>query len=221
MHSNQWKFQSVVISNVDVVFPWKLIGVFFWFYQSNIDRNWITERIWSLIYQLNSNRRRQRKSKVSNPHLERSFTIVAVILTDRPLFRKRLQIHPEASSSRETTKIIKRKRSQFPRSVRNVKPDRQTLRENDRVQGKRLCDRPHCAFFSGLTLVKIGHPFRSREWIGPGKMNIWVQYEQILSMDLWEKSKKLLKLPFLPTLADRFWHLRFHIASPSIPDDLI
>ena len=127
-----------------MVFPWKLIGVFFWFYQSNIDRNWITERIWSLIYQLNSNRRRQRKSKVSNPHLERSFTIVAVILTDRPLFRKRLQIHPEASSSRETTKIIKRKRSQFPRSVRNVKPDRQTLRENDRVQGKRLCDRPHC-----------------------------------------------------------------------------
>ena len=129
-----------------MVFPWKLSGVLFWFYQSNIDRNWITERIWSLIYQLNSNRRRQRKSKVSNPHLERSFTIVAVFLTERPLFRKRLQIHPEASSSssREMTEIIKRKRSQFPRSVRNVKPDRQTLRENERSSPREETVRPHC-----------------------------------------------------------------------------
>ena len=59
-------------------------------------------------------------------------------------------------------------------------------------------------FFSNNAPSEIGHLLSSRQFISPGKTNIWMRYEQILQMDLWEKLKNIQFNPFWPFLQVHF-----------------
>ena len=75
--------------------------------------------IWSLIYQLNSDRKVEKPTFGAKFHLHCGSSRSGMT---RPLFRKRLQFRKHPG---KMTEIIKRKRSQFPRSEM-LKPDKIT-----------------------------------------------------------------------------------------------